>query len=148
MMAAKVLYEQYPEYIAEKEQKRVRKTIRRKSYALNRRMYITLAIILLSTSLFILQGYAKITSMRLEITSLENEATELEKLKQDLSGTLEGLKNTTLISEQAKNSLGMIYPEEGQIEYITVNDSVSNDSYQVTFQDKVRNVIGIFASLY
>ncbi len=148
MMAAKVLYDQYPEYIGEKEHKEVRKTIQKKSYALNRRMYITLAIILLSTSLFILQGYAKITSMRLEITSLENEATELEKLKQDLSGTLEGLKNTTLISEQAKNSLGMIYPEEGQIEYITINDSVSNDSYQVTFQDKVRNVIGIFASLY
>ncbi|WP_422486527.1 septum formation initiator family protein [Gudongella sp. DL1XJH-153] len=148
MMAAKVLYDQYPEYIGEKEQKRVRTTIRKKSYSLNRRMYISLAIILLSTSLFILQGYAKITSMRLEITSLENEATELEKLKQDLAGTLEGLKNTTLISEQAKNSLGMIYPEEGQIEYITVNDSISNDSYQVTLQDKVRNVIGIFASLY
>jgi cell division protein FtsB len=148
MMAAKVLYDQYPEYIGEKTQKTVRKIARRKSHALNRQMYITLAIILLSTSLFILQGYAKITSMRLEITKLENEATELAKLKKDLSGTLEGLKNTTLIGEQAKNSLGMIYPEEGQIEYITVNETVSNDSYQITFQDKVRNVIGLFASLY
>ncbi|MGM0396380.1 MAG: septum formation initiator family protein [Bacillota bacterium] len=149
MMAAKVLYDQYPEYIMETEQIKVRKkVVRKKSYALNRRMYINLAIILLSTSLFILQGYAKITSMRLEITRLENEATELAKFKKDLSGTLEGLKNTTLISEQAKNNLGMIYPEEGQIEYITVNDTVSVDSYQVTLQDKVRNVIGLFASLY
>lgn len=148
MMAAKALYDQYPEYVGEKKQKTVRKVVRRKSHALNRQMYIALAIILLSTSLFILQGYAKITSMRLEISKLENEATELAKLKQDLSGTMEGLKNTTLIGEQAKNSLGMIYPEEGQIEYITVNETVTIDAYQASFQDKIRNVIGLFASLY
>jgi len=61
---------------------------------------------------------------------------------------MEGLKNTTLIGEQAKNSLGMIYPEEGQIEYITVNETVTIDAYQASFQDKIRNVIGLFASLY
>lgn len=149
MMAAKVLYDQYPEYIEpQKRDEKVRKVVKRKSHSLNRRMYISFTIILLSISLFILQGYATITSMRLEITKLENEATELEKIKQDLSGTLEGLKTTTMVSEQAKNSLGMIYPDEGQIEYITVNDTVFDDSYQVTLHDRVKNVMGLFASLY
>lgn len=149
MMAARVLYDQYPEYIeSEKKDKKTQRVVKRKSNALNRRMYLSCTIILLIASLFMLQGYATITSMRLEITKLENEVTELEKLKQDLSGTLEGLKTTTVVSEQAKNSLGMVYPDEGQIEYITVNETVLDGSYQVSLHERVRNVMGLFASLY
>lgn len=147
-MEARALYDHYPEYIEEKKLEKPRKVVYKQTRALNKSMYLSLAIIFLATSLFILQGYAKITSMRLEITKLENQAAELGKLKNDLSGTLEGLKNTTLISEQAKNSLGMIYPEEGQIQYITVNDTVVVDSYQLTLQDRIRSALGLFASLY
>ncbi len=70
------------------------------------------------------------------------------KLKKDLAGNLEGLKNTTVISEQARNNLGMIYPEDGQVEYVSINEQVKADSYKLTLNDKVKSVLGIFSSLF
>lgn len=146
MTAARVLYNDYPEYKKEIEiKKRVHK---RHVHVVNKGMYVFIAIIILFTSLFILGGYAKITSVRVEISKLENSASDLIKLKKDLAGNLEGLKNTTVISEQARNNLGMIYPEDGQVEYVSINEQVKADSYKLTLNDKVKSVLGIFSSLF
>lgn len=146
MLAEKLEYYQYPEF-QEKIKKAVEPKIHRSS-AINKQMYLALAISVLITSLFILQGYAKITSVRLDITRLEKEKTELFKVRQELEGNLEGLKNTALIAEQAKTYLGMVYPEEGQISYVAVNDSTFEDTRVFSFTDKIRNVLSIFSSLF
>lgn len=148
MLAEKIMYDQYPEYIEPQKAEKAKKVVKKKTSALNKHMYITLAILLLITSLFILQGYAKITSVRLEITKLENNKIQLEKVRNDLSGTLEGLKNTALISEEAIKTLGMVYPEEGQVVYLTVDDTVYSQEYKVSFQDRVKSVISVFSSLF
>ncbi len=148
MLAEKIMYDQYPEYIEPQKAEKAKKVVKKKASALNKHMYITLAILLLITSLFILQGYAKITSVRLEITKLENNKIQLEKVRNDLSGNLEGLKNTALISEEAIKTLGMVYPEEGQVVYLTVDDTVYSQEYKVSFQDRVKSVISVFSSLF
>ena len=146
MTEARVLYNDYPEYIEKNIKKS--KVQKRHVHAIDKRMYIFIAIIFLFTSLFILSGYAKITFMRVEITKLENSASDLAKLKKDLAGNLEGLKNTTVISEQARNNLGMIYPEDGQVEYVSINEQVRADTYKLTLNDRVKSVLGIFSSLF
>lgn len=146
MTAARVLYNEYPEY--EKKVVSKSKVHKKKVHAVNKGMYVFIAIIILFTSLFILGGYAKITSMRVEISKLENSASDLVKLKKDLAGNLEGLKNTTLISEQARNNLGMIYPEDGQVEYVSLNEQVKVNSYKESINDRVKSVLGIFSSLF
>ncbi len=148
MLAEKIMYDQFPEYIEPQKVKKEKSVVKKKTSAVNKHMYISLALILLITSLFILNGYAKITSVRLEITKLENSKIQLEKVRNDLSGTLEGLKNTALISEEAIKSLGMIYPEEGQVVYLTVDDTVYSQEYKISFQDRVRSVISVFSSLF
>lgn len=148
MLAQKLEYYQYPDY---QEKPTIKKAVQPKVHiksAINKQMYLALAIIFLFSSLFILQGYAKITSVRLDITKLEKEKTELSKIRQDLEGTLEGLKNTAVIAEQAKTYLGMVYPDEGQISYLAVNSTTFEDTYAFSFTDKVRNVLSIFSSLF
>lgn len=148
MLAEKLEYYQYPEF---QEKIKIKKAVEPKihrSSAINKQMYLALATSVLITSLFILQGYAKITSVRLDITRLEKEKTELFKVRQELEGNLEGLKNTALIAEQAKTYLGMVYPEEGQISYVAVNDSTFEDTRVFSFTDKIRNVLSIFSSLF
>lgn len=120
MLVAKAEYSYYPE---PKEEVKVKKEIKvNKKKAINKRMYLSIAIISFITCLFILSGYAKITEARLEITRLEKEVVELNKIKANLEGDLESYKSTTKISEEAINSLGMIYPEEGQVVYIAVEE--------------------------
>ena len=121
MLVAKAEYSYYPE---PKEEVKPKQHIKvRKKKAINKRMYFSIAIISFITCLFILSGYAKITEARLEITKLEKEVVELNKIKANLEGDLESYKSTTRISEEAVNSLGMIYPEEGQIVYVAVEDT-------------------------
>lgn len=119
MLVAKAEYSYYPEPT---KQPKINKQIRVKKNAINKRMYFAIAIISFITCLFILSGYAKITEARLEITRLEKEVVELKKTKANLEGDLESYKSTTKISEEAINSLGMIYPEEGQLVYVSVED--------------------------
>ncbi len=122
MLVAKAEYSYYPEPIEKINPKKQQIKVKKKN-ALNKRMYFATAIILFATNLFILSGYAKITETRLEITRMEKEVVELEKIKANLEGDLESSKSTTKISEEAINNLGMTYPVEGQIVYISVDDT-------------------------
>lgn len=123
MLVARVDYNYELNYKEEMQPKVVSKKVKRVK-SINKKMYLHMAIIFLLTSLFILTGYAKITEARLEISRLENEVSELQKVKMNLEGNLESLKSTTKISEEAINNLGMMYPNEGQIVYVSINDDI------------------------
>ena len=147
LLVAKAEYNYYPEIQEEQNSKRLIKK-KRKVRAINKRMYISIAIILFATSLFVLGRYAKITEARLEITKMEKAVIELNKEKLDLEGKLEGLKSTTKISEEAINSLGMIYPEEGQIVYVSINNDTEVDFASNSITGKLKEVFSNFSSLF
>ena len=147
LLVAKAEYDYYPEYTVENESKKVIKK-KKKVRAINKRMYITIAIIIFASNLLILYRYAKITEANMEISRLENQIIELEQTKQDLEGKLEGVKSTTMISEEAKNSLGMIYPQDGQVVYVAVDDSSAIEVANRSFSDKLKNIVSNFSSLF
>lgn len=146
MVVAKAEYNYYPEQIKEQKNRQVKKA--RKVKTINKKMYISIAIILLVTSLYILYGYSKITSARIEITKLEREKVELEKVKQDLIGKLEYIKSTTKISDEAIYNLGMVYPEESQIVYVSVNETTKDKPEEFNFSAKLKNILSNFSSLF
>lgn len=94
------------------------------------------AIILLSLSLTILNRYATISRMRMDLNKLETRRTELQREKIDLNGQLEGIKSQYRIGEEAGYSLGMSYPNEGQVVYINVN------SIETLEKGKSNNILG------
>ena len=147
MVVAKAEYNYYPEQINEQKKNRQVKNVR-KVKTINKKMYISIAIILLITSLYILYGYSKITSARIEITKLEREKLELEKVKQDLIGKLENIKSTTKISDEAIYNLGMIYPEENQIVYVSVNETTNDKPEEFSISEKLKSILGNFSSLF
>lgn len=147
MLVAKAEYNYYPEQIEEQKKKRQVKG-KKKNKTINKRMYISIAIIIFITSLYILSGYSKITSERLEITKLEKERVELEKEKQDLIGELENIKSTTKISEGAIYNLGMTYPEESQIVYVSVNETTNEEVETYSISEKLKNIVTNFSSLF
>lgn len=110
-------------------------------------LFIFTAIIFLVTCLFILTRYANITDTRLELTGLEKHKVELEKQKLNLIGDLENVKSSLTISEDAVNKLGMIYPTEGQIVYISVNENALNLAEEFSITDQFRKILNLFAFL-
>lgn len=146
MLVAKAEYNYYPEEkVIHRQKKNTNKKI--KVRKINKGMYLAMAITLLISSLFILFRYAKITETRHEITRLENEVVELQKLRRDLLADLEGLKSTTKISEEASNNLGMIYPDEGQIVYVSVNTDLGIQASNDKLADKIRGILSVFSSV-
>lgn len=147
MLVARAEYNYYPEMIEEIKPKTVLKQ-KKRIKALNKRMYISIALIIFFSCLFVLFRYVNITAVRLEVTRLEKEVVELQKVKQDLEGTLEGLKSTTKISEEAIYNLGMMYPEEGQTVYVSVNDNVDLTVAKYSITEKLRSMLSNFSSLF
>lgn len=92
----------------------------------NKLKLFTSAIIILVLCMFVLLGYADITKTRLEITKLESEKIELEKEREDLTTELDRVKSSIKIEEDAKTKLGMDYPTEDQIVYLSVDDNIDN----------------------
>lgn len=147
MVVARAEYNYYPEEIQINRPKQVVKN-RKKVRSIDKSMYITMAIIFMLTSLFILFGYAKITAVRIDITNLERQKVELSKMKQDLIGELEGIKNTTKISEEATYSLGMMYPKEGQVVYVSIDGNNTVTTAKAGLSEQLRRVLSIFSSVF
>lgn len=104
-------------------------------------------LLILGISLFILIRYANITKMRMELTQIERQIVELEKTKLDLVAELEGIKSSQDIIDQAIHKLGMNYPKEDQIAYVSVkpmdpnlDDSLGNKTRE-TNTEKVFSLI-------
>ena len=147
MALARAEYNYYPEEFQVNTPKEVIKQ-KKRVRAIDKSMYFIIAIIFMLTSLFILFGYAKITAVRIDITNLERQKVELGKMKQDLIGELEGIKNTTKISEEAMYSLGMIYPKEGQVVYVSIDNNNSAVLAKSSLSEQLRRVLSIFSSIF
>lgn len=118
--------------INEERKRRIKKTraAQKKNNSLVKLFYLFVPIMIAGICMLVLFRYVNITQVREDITNLENEKTELEKNKINLMGDLESLKSSPKIVEQAKNKLGMDYPENSQVVYIKVNDNTISESDQ------------------
>ena len=129
----------------------IRKKVVKKKNNLNaviKIVFIVTAIIFLVTSLFILSRYAQLTNSRLELTKLEKQVVELEKQKMNLLGDLENIKSSLQVSEDAINKLGMIYPGEGQIVYVSVNETTVDKVTDFSLTYQLKKVLNLFTFLF
>ncbi len=155
MLVAKNELSYYPEEILEVSEKKTkslknRKVAKKKKNNSNIKLsFIGIATMFLILSLSILFRYANITKVRSEITQLEREKVELEKTKQDLIAELEGIKSSSRIEEDAIYKLGMDYPSEEQIVYLTINEvSTDIDGDKATIAKQLKNIISMVSSLF
>lgn len=141
----------YPEETFEVQEKQRKKVVRKKkNNSVLKLFLLTIPFIILSISLLILSGYAKITTIRQELTELEREKVELEKTKMNLIADLEGIKSSGKIEEDAITKLGMDYPNDDQIVYITVNvneDPIEQEE-KLTLGGRLGKILGIVSNLF
>lgn len=107
----------------EVEERRRRQNRPRKNGSPNKMGTLISILILLGICLLLLSRYTAITSIRTDITKLEKNIEELEKKKVNLQASLEGIKSSEKIEEEASLKLGMDYPQEGQVVYLSVKDT-------------------------
>lgn len=128
------------------QQKQKQRQNRATSFA--KLVVLFIPMIFLGVSLLILVRYANITSVRQEITKLEKQQVELEKTKMNLIADLEGIKSSEKIADEAMFKLGMNYPTEGQIRYVSVKNSSNNYDNNSNSQKGFKNVFTKVASLF
>jgi len=121
---------------------------KKKSSSFAKLSILSLSMFGLGIALFILFGYANITAVRHEITKLETQKIRLEKEKLDLIAELEGIKSSTKISEDAITKLGMDYPSEGQIVYVTVEDNIIKDKEKPGIDKQIKKMFNMVANLF
>lgn len=155
MLVAKAELNYYPEEIYQEEYKEINKNKNKKvqkkknkSYALVKLVCLLIALAILSTSLFILFRYASITKIRMDVTNLERQKVELEKSKLNLLADLDVVKSSLNISEDAMFKLGMSYPKEGQVIYLSLEDTIDDTIESVSISDKLNNVVSMFSGLF
>lgn len=155
-MLAKAELNYYPEEVLEKpyidspKNNKKRKKVKQKS---NSKILVKIvclfgAGIIMVTNLFILLRYANITKMRMDVTSLERRKVELEKNKANLVADLEGIKSSLKINEDAVYKLGMSYPEEGQIVYVSIDDTTDVVENDFSISKQLGKVVSLFSSLF
>ena len=105
-------------------------------------------MVILGIALSILFRYANITAVRQEITNLERQKVELEKVKLDLVADLEGIKSSVKIAEDAVTKLGMNYPTEGQIVYVSINDNKVEHVEKNSIGKQIRKVFSMVTNLF
>lgn len=137
-------YEEEIDIIIEKEEK-IRNKKRKKAKSSSKLFAISLAVIILVLCLYILYGYTNITNMRLEISELEKQRYELERDKEDLIAQLETIKSSSTIEENAMVKLGMDYPTEEQLIYLSIDQA--DENYDIVAEKEIpiaKQVINIF----
>ncbi|QQY80532.1 hypothetical protein EDD65_102187 [Keratinibaculum paraultunense] len=156
VVANKQLEHYYPEeeYI-QKEKERIqkekeyRKKRIKKKKSKSKFIAIIISIMSLAMCLLILYGYASMTKIRLDITELENQKVELIKEKEALVATLEAVKSSTKIEEEAITKLGMDYPTEEQIVYLDINDKfLTEEEGDIKIVAQLKNVLNKIISLF
>lgn len=141
----------YPVENLQQEKQIKRRIVKKKKNNLNaliKILFIFTAIIFLVTCLFILTRYAQLTNTRFELTGLEKQKLELEKQKLNLIGDLENVKSSLKISEDAINKLGMTYPAEGQIVYVSVDENIINPVEEFSITAQFKKVLNLFTFLF
>ena len=106
------------------------KTIKKKSNSGIKIVFLFFPVIISSICLLILLRYVNITTVRQEITYLENQKIELAKNRANLIGDIEGIKASKEVAEDAMLKLGMDYPRQDQIVYISVNEALAKEELE------------------
>lgn len=153
MLARKAEFNYYPQEIYEypseskvkKESKEKRNKKAKPRIAL-KAIFVLSGLIIMTISLFILFRYANITKMRMDVTQLERQIVELEKNRLELTAELDGIKSSPEIIAAAKNKLGMSFPKEGQVAYISVIENGDNSTQRA--ENKDSKVAKLISSLF
>ena len=137
--------------VKEKPRKKTRKIQekkKKKNNSLAKLTIMSIPMVILGIALSILFRYANITAVRQEITNLERQKVELEKVKLDLVADLEGIKSSVKIAEDAVTKLGMNYPTEGQIVYVSINDNKVEHVEKNSIGKHIRKVFSMVTNLF
>lgn len=121
---------------------------KRKDNSFLKLVYLLIPMILMVISIFVLVKYANITSVRSDITKMEREMIELERNRLDLVAELEGIKSSVRISEEAMYKLGMDYPSEDQIVYISVSEPIVEHARKDTIGGQLKKVFSMVTNLF
>jgi len=98
-----------------------RKVKRKKKFKISTQFkYFSYLLIAFILGLTIIYNYAIITQTRMEIDDINKEINTLSKEKEDMLVLIESAKNTGIIEENAKNFLGMDYPDLNQRTFVEV----------------------------
>lgn len=142
-------------YYYNPEEKRVkRKKVikkKKKNNIKNKLKLFTSAIIVLLLCMLVLLRYADITKTRLKITKLENEKIELEKEREDLITELDRVKSSIKIEEDARTKLGMDYPTEDQIVYVSIDDTIADNEVaeeELLIVRYFKNIVNIVLKIF
>ncbi|RKD34294.1 cell division protein FtsL [Thermohalobacter berrensis] len=98
------------------------------------------SFVALGICLLILLRYAYITQLKYDIAKIDTQIEELNKEKQELIVELETIKDSEIVEKNAKAKLGMIYPTEDQVVYISVGDE-SIENQEKIAKEKNNNFI-------
>jgi len=127
--------------------KEVKKIKRRKNNSLLKVKFFGLALLTLFICLGVLFGYAQITQVKMEVSKLDKEIVELKKHKVDISLELERIKDSGWIEKEAEDRLGMIYPEDEQVIYLSVLDHDINISPREVGMEEKLGFIKLFSNM-
>lgn len=151
LVAKKEMYS----YVDEKQHKPLRKNKKNtKSNAAIKVKLFASALMLLCVCLSVLLRYAYITQIKFDVSQLDREITNLQSEKQDLLLELDKIKESGMIEFEAQSKLGMVYPSDEQVVYVSLNnideknvneDSVEEKSFIFlksfnSFLDKISNM--------
>ncbi len=77
---------------------------------------------------------------------LENEKYQLERDREDLFAELEVVKNSVKIEERAKINLGMDYPKDEQLVYLSIGETNEKKKLKIRFFSQSRLKYNKFSS--
>ncbi len=129
------------------ERRKKSNTIKKKNNSGIKIMFLFLPVMICTICLLILFRYVNITSVRQDLTKLQSQKTELEKTKINLIGDLEGIKSSKKIAEDAVLKLGMDYPTQDQIVYVSVNDNVPNKEARNS-NNRLKRMLSMVGSMF
>lgn len=156
MLIAKKELEYYNDNPHQLQDKKIKKRTKEKRNhkVLYKVFSIGIAFIGLMLSLFVLYGYANISKIKFEITQIQQQKVQLQKEKEDLMAELEALKSSARIEEDAVIKLGMDYPTEEQIVYISIDELTLDDEKadelveENTFLGQLKNIVNLVLGLF
>lgn len=159
MLVARAEYNYYPEEVTEerapnkkhKTNKKAHSRKRQRQKSKLRLFTLGFCIFTMAFGLFILFGYANISRVNFEINELQTIKNQLESEKSSLIADLEGIKATRKIADEAMYKLGMVYPKESQLVYISVNE-LNEPADEIMARNSIfggiNRVLGLFSSLF
>ncbi len=136
--------------VKEKSKKNIKKIKenKRNNNSLAKLMILCMPMVILGIALLILFRYANMTAIRQEITQLERQKMELEKTKLNLIADLEGIKSSVKIAEDAITKLGMDYPTENQIVYVSVKEDTTEHIEKSSISGQIKKIFSIVTNLF